>query len=171
VSSEGRHFIPMTFLEPDIIASDLLIHAAGATIWHFGILTSTMHMAWVRAVCGRLESRFRYAPAVYNNFPWPHSTQAQRGAIERAAQGVLDARSTHQDSTLADLYDPLSMPADLRAAHTVLDRAVDATYGLRGGFASEAARLAFLFARYQTEAAPLDPTPSRVPRRRRATPR
>ena len=167
VSSEGRTYIPMAFLEPDIIASDLIIHAAGATLWHFGILTSVMHMAWVRAVCGRLESRFRYAPAVYNNFPWPELTATQRADIDRAAQGVLDARAAHPSSTLADLYDPLAMPSNLTAAHAMLNRVVDTAYGQRGGFATEAQRLAFLFARYQALVAPLDTTPARPRRTRR----
>lgn len=169
VSSENRHYIPMAFLEPDIIASNLLIHAAGATLWQFGILTSSMHMTWVRAVCGRLESRFRYAPSVYNNFPWPSLSAIQQAAIETAAQGVLDARAAHPSSTLEDLYDPRASVKDLTAAHNALNRAVDAAYGQRSGFPNEAARLAFLFARYQAAAAPLDATPiRRTPRRRAA---
>jgi hypothetical protein len=168
VSSEGRKYIPMAFLEPEVIASDLLIHAEGAALWQFGILCSTMHMAWVRAVCGRLKSDFRYAPAVYNNFPWPELADADRAAIGSAANGVLEARAAHPLSTLADLYDPLSMPPDLTSAHVALDRAVDAAFGQRGGFTSEAKRLAFLFSRYQASVAPLDAAPPRVRRARRA---
>lgn len=121
-----------------------------------------MHNAWVRAVCGRLESRYRYsASIVYNNFPWPHCTAAEadipaaakhRAAIEIAAQGVLDARAAHPGATLADLYDPLTMPANLQKAHQTLDRAVDAAYGYKGdksGRAGDAPRVAFLFTRYQ----------------------
>lgn len=157
VSSEGRAFIPMAFLEPSVIASNKLVNIVGATNFHFGILTSTMHMAWVRAVCGRLKSDYSYAPAVYNNFPWPKPTAAQRAAIEAAAQGVLDARAAHPGATLADLYNPLSMPPNLTAAHRALDRAVDAAYAApRGGFATEASRLAFLFGLHQSSSAPLD---------------
>jgi hypothetical protein len=156
VSSEGRPIIPMAFEEPGTIASDLLITLEGATLFHFGILTSTMHMAWVRAVCGRLKSDYRYAPAIYNNFPWPTPDDAQRAAIETAAQAVLDARAAHPGATLADLYDPLTMPPNLRKAHDALDRVVDAAYGQPRGFPTEAARLAFLFTLYQSRAAPLD---------------
>lgn len=109
-----------------------------------------MHMAWMRATCGRLESRYQYsAGIVYNNFPWPEPTDKQRAAIEAAAQAVLDARVQFPGATLADLYDPLAMPPVLLRAHQALDRAVDAAYG-RKSFASEAERVAFLFARYQT---------------------
>jgi hypothetical protein len=107
-----------------------------------------MHMAWTRAVCGRLESRYQYSVnIVYNNFPWPTPSPAQRTAIEAAAQGVLDARAQFAGSTLADLYDPLTMPPVLVKAHHTLDRAVDAAYGVKG-FPNEAARVAFLFERY-----------------------
>jgi hypothetical protein len=129
-----------------------------------------MHMAWVRAVCGRLESRYSYAPAIYNNFPWPTPTDAQRQTIETAAQAVLDARAAHPGATLADLYDPLAMPQNLRRAHEALDRAVDAAYAVpRGGFPTEAARLAFLFTLYQARTAPLDAGGSAAPKRKPAT--
>ncbi|MGH9581569.1 MAG: type IIL restriction-modification enzyme MmeI, partial [Bryobacteraceae bacterium] len=167
VSSETRTYIPMGFADPETLGSDLLFILRGVTPYHFGILTSHMHMAWVRAVCGRLESRFRYsARIVYNNFPWPDATSAQRDAIEAAAREVLAARGKHAGATLADLYDPVAMPPNLAAAHSELDRAVDVAYGQRRGFATEAQRLAFLFARYQALTAPLDATPAR-PRRRR----
>ncbi|MEQ1815670.1 MAG: type IIL restriction-modification enzyme MmeI [Nitrosomonas sp.] len=108
-----------------------------------------MHNAWMRAVCGRLESRYSYSNTiVYNNFPWPEPTESQRKTIEIAAQTVLDARAKFPDSTLADLYDPLAMPPELVRAHQALDRAVDAAYGKKN-FASEAERVAFLFERYQ----------------------
>lgn len=109
-----------------------------------------MHMAWVRYTCGRLESRYRYSKdIVYNNFPWPESpTDKQRAAIEAASQAVLDARAAFPGSTLADLYDPLTMPPLLLKAHQQLDAAVDATYG-RKGFKSDAERVAFLFELYQ----------------------
>ncbi len=108
-----------------------------------------MHNAWMRAVCGRLESRYSYSNTiVYNNFPWPEPTESQRKTIEIAAQTVLDARAKFPDSTLADLYDPLAMPPELVRAHQALDRAVDSAYGKKN-FASEAERVAFLFERYQ----------------------
>ena len=130
VSSENRAYIPIGFLPASVIASNLLYTVENAAIFHFGILSSAMHMAWVRSVCGRLESRYRYsAGIVYNNFPWPQAeTPKQRQAIEAAAQVVLDARTKYPDSSLADLYDPLTMPADLVEAHHKLDAAVDAAY-------------------------------------------
>ena len=148
VSSERRRFIPIAFLSADIIASNKVQIVEGATHYHFGMLCSTMHNAWMRTVAGRLESRYSYAPAVYNNFPWPTPTDKQRTAIEAAAQAVLDARAAHPDSSLADLYDPLTMPPDLVKAHQRLDAAVDASYGYKGG-STDAARVAFLFGLYQ----------------------
>ena len=157
VSSETRRFIPIAFLEADVIASNKLLTAIGATLFHFGILTSSMHMAWVRAVAGRWKSDYSYAPAVYNNFPWPTPTQARRAAIEARAQDVLDVRAGYPDATLADLYDRTTMPPDLVRAHTALDRAVDAAYGPpKGGWAREADRVAFLFRLYRTRNAPMD---------------
>ncbi|MDE2382926.1 MAG: class I SAM-dependent DNA methyltransferase, partial [Xanthomonadaceae bacterium] len=137
VSSERRDFIPVGFMTPDTLCSNLVKIVPNATLFHFGIVTSTMHMAWVRAVCGRLESRYRYsAGIVYNNFPWPELPEAKtldarlRGhdeqKIEAAAQAVLDARAQFPGSTLADLYDPLTMPPALVKAHAALDKAVDA---------------------------------------------
>lgn len=165
VSSERRHFIPMGFLEPSIVASNQLYIVPSATLYHFGILSSTMHNAWVRAVCGRLESRYRYSAAiVYNNFPWPDlpeklepnqpqtPTHKAQAAIEKAAQAVLDARAQFPGSSLADLYDPLTMPPALLKAHQKLDAAVDAAYALVGGkktWKNDAERVAFLFERYQ----------------------
>ena len=123
-------------------------------------------MAWVRAVCGRLESRYRYsAGIVYNNFPWPEPTDKQRTAIERAAQGVLDARAKFPESSLADLYDPIAMPPDLVKAHQTLDHAVDVAYG-RTNFQSEAERVAFLFGLYE-KLTSMFPTEKKVVRRRR----
>lgn len=153
VSSERRNFIPIGFLGPETISSDLVFIAPNVTLFHFGIVTSTMHMAWTRAVCGRLESRYRYSVGiVYNNFPWPiDANEKQREAISTAAQGVLDARAQFIDATLADLYDPLSMPPALVRAHQTLDRAVDAAYVSSGGkrtWATEAERVAFLFQQY-----------------------
>jgi hypothetical protein len=180
VSSERRLFIPIGFEPPETFASNLVKIAPNATLFHFGILTSTMHNAWVRAVCGRLKSDYRYsASIVYNNFPWPQTpsssplsggaqsgsspvhTPLTRGdggvgrpggvrlaAIETAAQAILDARAQFPGATLADLYDPLTMPPALLKAHQALDKAVDAAYG-KTGFKSEAERVAFLFERYQ----------------------
>jgi len=132
--------------------------AEGATNYHFGVLESAMHMAWIRYTCGRLKSDYRYEPAVYNNFPWPEiSNSKYRVAIEVAAKGVLDARDQFADATLADLYDPLTMPPKLVKAHAALDKAVDAAYlaaeraaGRKSPkFGTDAERVAFLFERYQ----------------------
>lgn len=153
VSSERRAHIPIGFMTPDTLASNLVLIIPEATTFHLGILSSTMHMAWVRSVCGRLKSDFRYsAQIVYNNFPWPvQLTDVQRGAIETCGQGVLDARSAHPGATLADLYDPDTIPPNLAKAHQVLDRAVDAAYRADAGprsYAGDAERVAFLFRRY-----------------------
>ena len=150
----------MGFMKGNIIASNLCLTIPGARPFHFGVLSSTMHMAWVRHVAGRLKSDFRYsAKLVYNNFPWPQDvSDAKRTAVEEAAQGVLDAREAHSDSTLADLYDPLSMPADLAKAHAKLDRAVDRCYRSQP-FANERNRVEYLFNRYQQLTAPLLPAP------------
>ena len=149
VSSERRPYIPLGFLGPETLASNLVKIAANVTLFHFGVLASAMHMAWTRTVCGRLKSDYRYSVGiVYNNFPWPDPTDAQRTAIETAAQAVLDARALYPDSTLADLYDPLSMPPELVKAHRKLDQAVDAAYA-RKKFTGDRDRVAFLFERYQ----------------------
>ncbi len=153
-SSENRRFIPLGYMPPEVINGNSNLAVPDAPLWAFGVMSSTMHMAWVRTVCGRLKSDFRYSNTiVYNNYPWPlDATQVHRDAIERAAQGVLDARATFPDATLADLYDPLSMPPALVKAHQTLDRAVDAAYVPSGGkktWASDAERVAFLFELYQ----------------------
>lgn len=150
VSSERRLYVPIGFMSPDTLSSDSVHIIPNATLYHFGVLESEMHMAWMRAVCGRLESRYRYSKdIVYNNFPWPEEpTDAQKKAVEDAAQAVLDARRAHQGATLADLYDPNTMPKDLLDAHHKLDRAVDACYG-KSNFKSEPERLEFLFEQYK----------------------
>ena len=148
VSSENRRFIPIAFLKAEIVASNKVQLVAGATLYHFGILCSTLHNAWMRTVAGRLESRYSYAPAVYNNFPWPAPDTAQTQAIATAAQAVLDARTAHPGQSLAWLYNPDTMPAGLEAAHAALDRAVDAAYGYAGK-PDDAARVAFLFERHR----------------------
>jgi hypothetical protein len=148
VSSERRDYIPLGFCSRDLIVNPSVLVVPDATVFHFGVLHSLMHMAWTRAVCGRLESRYQYSVTiVYNNYPWPTPTPAQRKTIETAAQGVLDARAQFPGSTLADLYDPLTMPPVLVRAHHALDKAVDAAYGVKG-FPNEAERVAFLFERY-----------------------
>ncbi len=155
VSSIRRPYIPVGFISSEILASDLVFLIPNATLFHFGIISSFMHMAWVRSVCGRLKSDYRYsAGIVYNNFPWPEPTEKQKQAIEDAAQGVLDAREQYPESSLADLYDPLTMPYVLLKAHQKLDKAVDAAYGKRK-FNSEADRVAFLFERYEAIVEPL----------------
>jgi hypothetical protein len=157
-SSERRRFVPIAFLTHEVIANTDVFVIPNATLFHFGILTSTMHNAWIRLTCGRLKSDYRYsATIVYNNFPWPGFageplSDKHRNAIEQAAQCVLDARAQFADSSLADLYDPLTMPPALLKAHQKLDTAVDAAYGPSGGkktYASDAERVAFLFELYQ----------------------
>jgi hypothetical protein len=157
VSSERRQFMPIGFLPADAIATGSLLTIDSPSLFLFGILQSTMHMAWMRTVAGRLESRYQYsASVVYNNYPWPQSiNEKQKAAIETAAQAVLDARARYPEATLADLYDPLTMPFDLVQAHHQLDRAVDAAYAYKGG-KDDAPRVAFLFALYSQLAAPLD---------------
>ena len=118
VSSERRRYIPMGFMSPDAFASDLVFIIPDATLYHFGVLVSNVHMAWMRAVCGRLKSDYRYSKdVVYNNFPWPTPTDEQKAKIEQTAQAILDARALYPDSSLADLYDELTMPVELRRAH------------------------------------------------------
>src|SRR5574344_628863 len=154
VSSEKRNYIPMGFITPDILSSNLVKIVPDATLYHFGILTSGMHMAWMRYVCGRLEMRYRYSKdIVYNNFPWPAPTDKQKADIEAAAQSVLDARANYPDSSLADVYDPDTMPADLLKAHQKLDRLVEKAYSK--SFDSDAARVSFLFQKYQELTMPL----------------
>lgn len=166
VSSERRAYIPMRHLDPSWIASGSLLTIQDATLYHFGVLSSVMHMAWMRAVCGRMKSDYQYsAGIVYNNFPWPEPSESQRKTIESAAQDILDARAKFPGSTLADLYDPVTMPPGLARAHADLDRAVDKAYG-RTAFASEMERVAFLFERYELLNRPLLP-PTRSGRKRR----
>jgi len=149
VSSERRLYVPIGYMSESVLSSDLVFVVRSASKYHFGVISSAMHMAWVRSVCGRLESRYRYsAGIVYNNFPWPTAaSDAQRERIEACARGVLAARERYPDSTLADLYDPLTMPADLLKAHQALDRAVDSAYS-RKKFVGDADRVALLFELY-----------------------
>ncbi|MDD5785401.1 MAG: N-6 DNA methylase, partial [Prevotella sp.] len=130
VSSENRRYVPMAYIKAGTIASDLVFIIPDTTLYHFGILESNVHMAWMRAVCGRLKSDYRYSKdIVYNNFPWPAANDEQRQKIERTAQAILDARAKYPDSSLADLYDSVLMPPELRKAHQDNDRAVMQAYG------------------------------------------
>ena len=149
VSSEKRRYIPIGFLSPDILSSNLLKVMPDATLYHFGILTSSVHMAWTRVVCGRLEMRYRYSiKIVYNNFPWPEATEEQKKQIEATAQGVLDARNKYPDCSLADLYDEAAMPPEVRKAHQANDVAVMKLYGYKPG-TPEPVIVADLMKRYQ----------------------
>lgn len=150
VSSENRKYIPIGFISKDVIASDLARTVSNATLFSFGIITSLMHLTWVKFVCGRLKSDFRYSNSlVYNNFPWPENpTEKQIKAIENAAQKVLDARAAFPNSSLADLYNQLTMPPALVKAHQELDKAVDLAYRPQP-FATEAKRMEFLFELYE----------------------
>ena len=132
ISSENRKYLPIAFLPPEIIVNGCALIIPNASLYHFGILSSSVHMAWMRAVCGRLEMRYIYSKKiVYNNFPWPEATEKQKAKIEELAQGVLDSRAIYIEASLADLYDPLTMPKDLLKAHQALDRAVIQLYGFR----------------------------------------
>ena len=130
VSSENRRYVPMAFLDGNTIVSDAVQIVPEATLYEFGILTSNVHMAWMRAVAGRLEMRYRYSKdVVYNNFPWPNPTDDHKTKIEETAQAILDARAKYPDSSLADLYDETLMPPELRKAHRENDKAVMQAYG------------------------------------------
>ncbi len=149
VSSENRRYIPMDYLSPDIIPGDKLFCMQGASLFHFGVLTSNVHNAWMRATCGRLEMRYSYSNTiVYNNFPWCEPTAEQKAKIEQTAQAILDARAKYPDSSLADLYDEVTMPPELRKAHQENDRAVMAAYGFSTKM-SESECVAELFRMYQ----------------------
>lgn len=148
VSSEKRRYIPIDFLEADVIASNKLFIVPNATLFLFGVLTSNVHNAWMRVIAGRLETRYSYSPSVYNNFPWPTPTDTQKAKIEQTAQAILDARAKYPDSSLADLYDEVTMPPELRKAHQENDRAVMAAYRFSTKM-SESECVAELFRMYQ----------------------
>ena len=138
-------------MDKDTIPTNLVQIIPNSTLYHFGVLTSNVHMAWMRAVCGRLKSDYRYSKdIVYNNFPWPDATDEQKAKIEATAQAILDARALYLESSLADLYDELTMPAELRKAHQENDRAVMQAYGfpVKSTF-TESQCVAELFKRYQ----------------------
>ncbi len=140
----------MGFLDGNTIATNQVQIVPNANIYEFGVLQSNVHMAWVRTVCGRLKSDYRYtAKIVYNNFPWPTPTEEQHKKIEQTAQGILDARALYPDSSLADLYDPLTMPVELQKAHISNDKAVMQAYGFSVKDTSEADCVAALMKMYQ----------------------
>ena len=150
VSSEKRKYVPMGFMTPDIFCSNLVKIVPNATLYHFGVLTSNVHMAWMRAVCGRLKSDYRYSKdIVYNNFPWPAPTDAQKAKIEQTAQAILDARALYPDSSLADLYDETTMPPELRKAHQQNDKAVMRAYSFDVKTTTETSCVAALMRMYQ----------------------
>ncbi len=149
VSSEKRRYIPMGMLSPDDLSSNLVLIIPSATLFHFGVLESSVHMAWMRAVCGRLKSDYRYSKdIVYNNFPWPDASEIQKEGISRTAQAVLDARALYPECSLADLYDELTMPPELRKAHRDNDFVVLKAYGFPED-ASEPDIVSELFSMYQ----------------------
>ena len=149
VSSQRRKYIPIGYMTPETIASSKLYLIPDASIYMFGVMMSNVHMAWMRVVCGRLKSDYSYSPAVYNNFPWPNPTETQKEKIEQTAQSILDARALYPSSSLADLYDELTMPPELRTAHQKNDRAVMEAYGFWGKLNSESECVAELMKMYQ----------------------
>ena len=154
VSSENRRYVPMGFIGSDVICTNKLQIIPNATLYHFGILTSNVHMAWMRAVCGRLKTDYDYSQKiVYNNFPWPEVTDEQKTRIEQTAKAILDARTQYPDSSLADLYDETAMPPELRTAHQNNDRAVMAAYGFSTKM-TESECVAELFRLYQKLTSP-----------------
>jgi hypothetical protein len=169
-SSERRHYVPIGFQHAGEIAHDSCLFLPNAEAWEFGLIASRMHMAWLRNIGGRLKSDYRYSIGiVYNPFPWTEPDGNARAKIGALAQTVLDARKNHPDSTLADLYDPDSMPADLRKAHTALDTAVDRFYR-KEPFLSDRERVEHLFKLYENLTAPMLAVASaRTKRRRRPT--
>ncbi len=149
VSSENRRYIPISFLSPEIIGSNKLYMVSTADKYMFGVLISNVHMAWMRTVAGRLELRYSYSPAVYNNFPWCNPTAEQKKKIEETAQAILDARALYPDCSLADLYDEVAMPPELRKAHQANDRAVMQAYGFDVKTMTESTCVAELMKMYQ----------------------
>lgn len=149
VSSQRRRYIPIGYMDDNVLCSDKVRIMQDGKLYHFGILESNVHMSWMRAICGRLKSDYSYTVNhVYNNFPWPSPTPEQKSRIEQTAQGILDARALYPDSSLADLYDPLTMPPELRKAHTANDIAVMKAYGFSTKM-SEADCVAELMKMYQ----------------------
>ncbi len=153
VSSERREYIPICLLPDYVIAHEKLLIIPGAHPWIFSVLTSAMHMSWMRVISGRLESRYSYSPTIYNTFPWPPATKVQQQEIEKLGQAVLSARALYPEATLADIYDPDTMPPNLRRAHKALDVAVDRLYRALP-FGSDRERVEHLFGLYEKLAAP-----------------
>ena len=150
VSSERRIHVPMGFMDAIMITSDAVQIIPDANLYHFGILTSNVHNGWMRAVCGRLKSDYRYSGGVvYNNFPWPTPSETQKAEIEQTAQAILDARAKYPDCSLADLYDEVTMPVELRKAHQENDKAVMEAYGFNWHTMTESDCVAELFKMYQ----------------------
>jgi hypothetical protein len=167
VSSELRDYLPIGWLRPPTIPSNLVRVLLDADLWHFGVLTSSMHMAWLRQIGGRLKSDYRYSIGiVYNTYPWPEATDPQRARIQSLAQAVLDVRAQFSTSTLADLYDVDAMPWQLRKAHRALDRAVDKLYR-SAPFTGDRDRAEHLFGLYERLVAPLTAPNAAPPKRLR----
>lgn len=134
VSSENRRYVPIGFMPNHVVYTNALFYVDNATLYHFGVIISNVHMAWMRLLCGRMKSDYRYSnDIVYNNFPWPSPTEEQKAKIEQTAQAILDARALYPECSLADLYDEVTMPVELRRAHQANDRAVMAAYGFKPG--------------------------------------
>lgn len=153
VSSERRRYVPIGYMEPTVIAANTVYVLPNASIYMFGVIISNVHMAWMRTVCSRMKSDYRYTPAVYNNFPWPAPTLTQKAEIEKRAQAILDARALYPDCSLADLYDEVTMPPELRRAHQNNDKAVMQAYGFNIATTTETSCVAELMRRYQEMAA------------------
>ena len=149
VSTERRRYVPIGYLNSDVVPSNKLYILPSASLYMFGVMISNVHMAWMRTVCGRMKSDYSYSPAVYNNFPWPKATEAQKAKIEKTAQGILDARALYPNASLADLYDELTMPPELRTAHQRNDRAVMEAYGMSVKDTTESSCVAELMRLYQ----------------------
>lgn len=149
VSSEKRKYIPIGFMDSKVIANDSVQLVPNATLFEFGILTSNVHNSWMRIIAGRLKSDYRYSNLVYNSFPWPEVDEKQKARIEKTAQAILDARALYPDASLADLYDELTMPPELRKAHQENDKAVMDAYGFNWRKMSESECVAELMKLYK----------------------
>ena len=150
VSSEKRRYVPMGYMDSSVICSNTARFVPFASLYHFGVLESNVHMAWMRTICGRLGMSYRYSSEiVYNNFPWPSPTEKQKAAIEKTAQEILNVRAKYPESSLADLYDDLAMPPELRKAHQENDKAVMRSYGMSIRDTTESSCVAELMRLYQ----------------------
>lgn len=150
VSSENRRYVPIGFMLAEAVATNAVHIIPNATLYEFGIVTSNVHMAWMRAVAGRLEMRYRYSSTlVYNTFPWPDTNESQKNKIKETAKGILEARALYPDSSFADLYDELTMPVELRKAHQENDKAVMQAYGMPIGDTTESESVAILLELYE----------------------